>query len=160
MSEGGSTIINRALVPDLDPESLMTYPFYRPEPSNTLSRLETLRPSALYIFGETSPMSPTWARELKMKVTGTGLVGSGGAKEGRVKEVVLQDIGHLVAMEASGQCADATAAWLRQEMQRFAVEQEKYLEWTMKSLASKSTVSEEWQKRIGGPPLRSIKGKM
>jgi pimeloyl-ACP methyl ester carboxylesterase len=159
MSEDGSKIVHREMVPDLHPNSLVIFPFYRPEPPNTLARLGELRPSVLYIFGETSPMSSPDARKIKMSTTGTGLGGSGGTKEGRVKEAVLKGIGHLVAMEASDQCADAAAPWFGQEIQRFHAEMRSYLEWTKKSLIEKSTVSQEWQERVGGPPRRP-KGKL
>jgi hypothetical protein len=150
-SEDGKTLLKRELVPDMNPESLVKYPFYRPEPPNTLDRLRELRPSALFVFGATSPMSSPEARKMKMEATGTGLGGSGGAKEGRVKEVLLEGVGHLVAMEASEKCADAAAGWLGMEMKRFEAEKEKYVEWTKQSLVAKQTLSEEWKKRVGGP---------
>lgn len=160
MSEDGLTIKDRTLVPDLNPQSINRYPFYRPEPPNTFAKLDELRPSALYVFGEMSPMSSPEARNRKMEITGMGLGGSGGAKQGRVKEVVLKNVGHLVVMEASGQCADAAAVWLGCEMERFNEEQSKYLQWTKKSMASKTTMSERWKKHIGGPPSKPVKGKI
>jgi pimeloyl-ACP methyl ester carboxylesterase len=159
MNEDGSKIIHREIVPDMHPNSLVRYPFYRPEPPNTLARLGELRPSALYIFGETSAMSFPEARQEKLEATGIGLGGSGGVKEGRVAGVVLKGVGHLVAMEASERCADAIAPWIGKEMRRFHAEKKQYLEWTKKSLIDKSTLSQEWEKRIGGP-LRSSKGKL
>lgn len=158
-SEDGKTLVKRELVPDMSPESLVRFPFYRPEPPNTLARLGELRPSALFIFGDQSPMSPPWARKMKMDITGNSTGGSGGAKAGRVKEAVLEGIGHLVAMEASEKCADEVANWLGQEMKRFEEERRAYVEWTKQSLAAKSTLSEEWKKRIGGllrPPKSKI----
>lgn len=104
-------------------------------------------------------MSDEASRKTKMEVTGTGLGGSGGAKEGRVKDVVLEEIGHLVAMEASERCAEAAAPWIGQELQRFENEKKLYVEWTKKSLMEKQTLSEEWKRRIGGP-LRPPKSKM
>jgi pimeloyl-ACP methyl ester carboxylesterase len=156
----GNTILDRQLVPDMDVRNPVTYPLYRPEPPLTLSRIGQLRPSALFIFGETSPMSLPDARKYKMDITGTAPGGSGGAKEGKVKEVVLKDIGHLVAMEAADQCADAAAGWLGQELKAWRKEQEAYLQWTKKSLAEKQTLSEEWKKMIGGPPVRKPKSKI
>jgi len=88
---------------------------------------------------------------MKMDITGNSTGGSGGAKAGRVKEAVLEGIGHLVAMEASEKCADEAANWLGQELKRFEEERKAYLEWTKQSLTAKSTLSEEWKKRIGGP---------
>ena len=154
------TIVNRKLVPDMNLTQPVTYPFYRSEPPRTLARLGELRPSALFIFGETSPMSLPDSRKLKIEMTGTTTGGSGGAKEGRVKEVVLKGIGHLVAMEATGQCAESAAKWLGPELKRWEEEQKEYLEWTKKSLAEKQTLSEEWKRRVGGPPVRQPKSKI
>lgn len=152
MSEDGKTIVRPDLVPDMHPNSLVKFPFYRPEPPNTLARLTGLRPSALYVFGTASPMSAPKDQEEKLRVTGTGFGGSGGAKEGRVKAVSLDGVGHLVAMEASEKCADAAASWLGQECKRFAEERRKYAEWAKQSLEAKSTLSKEWKQRIGEPP--------
>jgi pimeloyl-ACP methyl ester carboxylesterase len=159
LSEDGSQILNSELVPDMDPNSLVKFPFYRPEPPNTFARIGELRPSALYIFGELSDMSFPEARKHKIERTGTGTGGSGGVKLGRVREKVLKGIGHLVAMEASDQCAEAAAVWLGQELKRFEAEKKSYLEWTKKSMAEKTTLSEEWGRRIGGP-MRPLKGKL
>jgi pimeloyl-ACP methyl ester carboxylesterase len=160
MSPDGKIIMHPELVPDMAPDSLIRFPFYRPEPPNTLTRLPELRPSALYIFGKESPMSSPEAREVKMKTTGTGLGGSGGAAIGRVKQVVLEGIGHLVAMEAAVQCADAAAAWLGGESKRFEVEKNAYAAWTKQSIMAKSTLSEEWKKRVGGPIRPPTKSKI
>lgn len=151
--------MNSELVPDMDRTTKLNYPFYRPEPANTLARMGQLRPSALYIFGEISPMSDEASRRVKMETTGTGLSGSGGAKEGRVKDVVLKGVGHLVAMEATERCAKAAAPWIGQEIKRFEKEKRSYVEWTKKSLVEKQTLSEEWKRRIGGP-LRPPKSKI
>src|SRR5690606_4307172 len=54
----GEKVVRRDLVPDLDPKGVeKTYPFYRPEPALTLSRLPALRPSVFYILGGTSNLS-------------------------------------------------------------------------------------------------------
>ncbi|TAQ89445.1 hypothetical protein B7494_g2220 [Chlorociboria aeruginascens] len=160
MSEDGQTVINRVLVPDMDPKSLDKFPFYRPEPPNTLARLGTLRPSVLFIFGANSPMSTPSSRKLKMETTGVAPGGSGGAKEGRVKEIVLKDIGHLVAMEASIECARAASSWLGQEVQILDNEKSRYVEWTKKSQEEKSTLSDEWKARIGRPPGKPTESKI
>lgn len=153
----GKTLLNREMVPDLREESRVNSVLYRPEPVNTLLRLPELRPSALYIFGGKSDMSQPWSRKTKMELTGAGVGGSGGALEGRVSQVVLEDIGHLVAMEDSGKCADAAAAWLGPELKRYEHAKKKYVEWTKQSMEAKTTLSEEWKKRIGGPPKRPSK---
>ncbi|RFU35408.1 Acting on peptide bonds (peptidase)/Acylglycerol lipase/Carboxylesterase, partial [Scytalidium lignicola] len=159
MSEDGEAVINRSLIPDMNPDSPVKFPFYRAEPPNTMMRLGELRPSVLYIFGGTSPMSSPPERKKKIDITGISTGGSGGAKAGRVIEITLEDVGHLVAMEASEQCADSITSWLGPEVRRFKDEREKYVEWTERSIRDKTTLSEEWQKRIGGPPTRT-KAKM
>lgn len=159
MTEGGLKITNQRLIPDLDLNSQTRYPFYRPESPNTLLRLGEVRPSVLYVFGGTSDMSFPDARKQKMDLTGCGVGGSGGAKEGRVKEKVLEGIGHLVAMEASEKCAETAADWLSQELKLYQEEKKKYIEWTKMDLTTKTTLSNEWKTRIGGP-LRPPKQKL
>lgn len=146
-SEGGETVINRDLVIDMDAR-VATYPFYRAEPPSTFARLGELRPSALYIFGETSDMSQPNSRKAKMDATGIGLGGSGGAAMGRVKEAVLKGVGHMVAMEASNQCAEVAGVWLGQELARFSEEKKAYVEWTKQSLPTKSMLSDEYLRHL------------
>lgn len=74
-----------------------------------------------------------------------------------MKEVVLQGIGHLVAQEATKECADALTPWVGKELKRWKREQEEYVEWTRKSLVEKQTLSEEWKRRVGGPLTRGGK---
>lgn len=154
VSPVGEEIVNRRMVPDMGKDDLVKYPFYRAEPPTTLSKMATLRPSVLFIVGGESPMSTPSARKQKMDVTGTGLGGSGGAKEGKVAEVVLHGVGHLVAMEATGKCADSAACWIGEQLKVFEEERREYLEWTRLDLVTKQTLSEEWKKRVGGPPVR------
>lgn len=110
--------------PVFDASNPPGYPFYRFEPLHIARRLPELKPSVLYVFGETSDISVPESRKDKMERTGAGLGGSGGAKSGRVKEVLL-DCGHLVAMERVGGCADAVAGWLEGELGRWKEERAK-----------------------------------
>lgn len=97
-------------------------------------------------------MSQLPHRKEKMDSTGTGVGGSGGTKEGRVREVVLEEIGHLVAMEAVEACADAATSWIGKEMGRWRDEERKFREeWSKKGILEKQVVSEEWKRMIGGP---------
>jgi hypothetical protein len=160
MSEDGKTIVKRNLVPDMAPDSLIKFPFYRPEPPTTLKRIAELRPGVLYVFGSLSDMSSPESCRYKVDITGTGTGGSGGAKEGMVEGVMLEGIGHLVAMEASEKCADAAAVWLGKEVTRFEKERMEYIEWTKQSFEAKTTFSEEWKRRIGPPPKPIPKSKM
>ena len=127
-----------------------SYPFYRPEPSLTFDNLPFVRPSVLYIFGGLSHLSSPEGRKEKMNLTGSGIGGSGGAKEGRVKEVVLPEHGHLIAMEAVDTCADATSAWLGAELTRWREGEDRAMRgWLQKRKGDKLVVSEEWKKRVG-----------
>ena len=157
-AQGGSgkQTINRTTHADLDPADPSTYPCYRPEKLITFRNLPFLRPSVLYIFGGESESSPPEWRKTKLERTGTGVGGSGGAQAGRVKEVVLEGIGHLVAMEAVEACADAAAMWFDQELKRWRKEEEDFnREWSKKKKQEKFMLDEEWMKRIGAKSGRS-----
>ena len=94
-------------------------------------------------------------RAEKLAITGTGVGGSGGVKEGRVKEVVLEGIGHLVAMEAVDRCADAASEWIGSELERWRKEEQEFRrEWDKKTKREKQTLSEEFKAKLGGPPGR------
>lgn len=101
-------------------------------------------------------MSQSESRETKLQNTGTGIGGNGGLKHGRVKGIVLEGIGHLVAMETPNKCAQAAAVWLKKEMQGFEQQRKAYLTWTQKSLIEKQTLSDEWKRRAKGPAKSKI----
>ena len=71
-------------------------------------------------------MSPPDLRRQKFATTGTGVDGSGGFEEGRVKEVVLEGVGHLVSMIAPGKSAHAAAGFLAGELGRWRAEEEEW----------------------------------
>jgi len=153
--EHGKEVINRLTHADFDPATPRSFPFYRPEPVRTYHNLPFVRPSVLYIFGGSSWLSPPGSRKEKMELTGSGVGGSGGVKEGRVKEVVLENTGHLVAMEAVEACADATADWLRGELKRWREEEDKFTqEWSTRTRRDKLVTSEEWKKLIDEGPSK------
>jgi pimeloyl-ACP methyl ester carboxylesterase len=91
-------------------------PFYRPEPILTHHMLPFLRPTVLYIFGEHSDLSHPIARKEKMEMTGTGVGGSGGAEAGKVVDIVIKDVGHLIAMEKPEETATLGADWIEKRM--------------------------------------------
>jgi hypothetical protein len=78
-------------------------------------------------------------------------------KKGRVEEIFLQGLGHLIAQEATTLCAEGMAPWVGKEVQRWKIGLQEYVEWTKKPLVEKQTLSEEWKRRVGGPPVK--KGK-
>ncbi|KAL8793499.1 MAG: hypothetical protein Q9195_003872 [Heterodermia aff. obscurata] len=149
----GQPILNRYTHPDLDPsvpaESL--YPFYRPESAFTFRRLPNLRPSVLYIFGGSSDISPPQWRKDKLEATGNGVGGSGGLKEGRVKGVTLDDVGHLIPMVVPKLCAEKAVEWLVPEMGRWREQEDKWTrEWKAAGRGERQVVSEEYKEKIGG----------
>ncbi|ERF74898.1 hypothetical protein EPUS_08950 [Endocarpon pusillum Z07020] len=138
---------------DMEPEIAVNLKFVRPEPLDIFRRLPNLRPSVLYIFGGDSDMSTAERRKAKMDVTGVGVGGSGGAKAGKVQEVVLPGIGHLVAMEAVGQCAESAAQWIDAELKIWNADEEEFRSlWAIKSFTEKTTIDEKWREMIGPLP--------
>jgi|SRR5687768_3110753 pimeloyl-ACP methyl ester carboxylesterase len=154
-------VVNRAAVPDLDSslsERYNVYPLYRPEPPMTWHRLPHVRPSVLYIFGGKSNLSPPELIQEKLDRTGTGVGGSGGTKERRVKGITSAEHGHLIAQEAPVLCAKEAATWVKSEMERWWVEENEFQEWAKKSQEEKTTISEEY-KSYAGKPSRPGKAK-
>ena len=160
-SSSSEVIIDRAYAPDLDPEAEDIHPFYRPESPVTFDQLPHLRPSALYIFGGKSPMSPPEVRKAKMQRTGIGVGGSGGQKEGRVKEYVLTEGDHLMPMQQVADVAEATGGWLVEEVERWRRGEEEWAkQWAKKSVEEKTMITEEWEDALGGNPRGSKQPKL
>ncbi|KAL6718670.1 hypothetical protein ACLMJK_002904 [Lecanora helva] len=116
--------LDRLILPDWDPRIGLPYLAYRPECVVAMRNLPQVRPSVLYIFGATSPLSPPKYQEQKLNQTGTGLGGSGGAAEGRVEKIVLQRTGHLVLFEKIDACAEASANWIHRWFHRWLADEE------------------------------------
>ncbi|KAM0279000.1 hypothetical protein ACHAQH_004868 [Verticillium albo-atrum] len=151
----GKTLIRPELVPDLDPalnDKYVTYPVYRAEGANTLVRLPNVRPGVLYVFGGTSDLSLPELCEEKLRLTGAGVGGSGGAKKGRVEGVTLPENGHLVPMEVPAVCAAHAARWIGREMALWREEQAEFEAWARKSVEEKTQLTDEWKKRLVRPP--------
>jgi pimeloyl-ACP methyl ester carboxylesterase len=110
---------NRITHPDITPRPEPQTPFYRGEAIFIFNQLPHLRPSVFYIFGALSYMSSLELRKAKLESTGTGVGGSGGAPEGRVKDYVMKGTGHLVPMERSSETADRCAEWISAELTRW-----------------------------------------
>lgn len=151
----------RPLDADTDPESLKThdtvfhpdiigpsnaiYPFYRHEPILLWKLLKHIRPSVLYLFGETSPISTPDHRKEKMERTGKGIGGSGGAENGRVKEVTFPGAGHALPFEAVEGVSDAVATWLKQEVIRWKEEEARIKkDWVDIQREARTSTSGEW----------------
>ena len=157
LDSAGKQVINRATHADLDPTARDTYPYYRPETVITFNNLPHLKPSVLYIFGGKSDLSPPDWRRQKMEATGVGVGGSGGAKDGRVQEVVIEERGHLVPFEAVDHCAHAVVAWLVPEMENWQNEEERFAKaWSQITRKDKTTTSEDWKRMVGGDPRAKV----
>lgn len=150
--------LNRTTHADLDPTDPHTYPFYRSEPIRLYERLGEVRPSVLYISGATSTVSSPTIDQGRLDKTGIGIGGSGGFKEGRVKLVSLDGVGHLIAQEAPERTAREVVGWWTGEVDRWRrADAELERAWFSKSLRDKQAISEEWKKHTGGPPKRAKK---
>ncbi|KAF7924912.1 hypothetical protein EAE99_006389 [Botrytis elliptica] len=113
----GRIKINHITHADMDPLAAFV-PLYRPEPRSTFYRLPSLRPSVLWLVGEKTYLRLDEMRE-GIKVTGTGVGGSGGIPDGRVKEIVMSKQGHLFPFEATSQTAKECSEWLAAELETF-----------------------------------------
>ncbi|OJJ49363.1 hypothetical protein ASPZODRAFT_1465315 [Penicilliopsis zonata CBS 506.65] len=148
--------INKTTHPDLNPDQAGASPFYRPEPLRIFAQIPHLRPSVLYIFGGKSELSTPKLRADKIAHTGTGTGGSGGVLAGRVREVCLEEHGHLLAQEAATECAIAAAPWLGAELQRWQDEERVFhAQWSKKSKVEKLTIDAEWKKHVQMPERRA-----
>lgn len=153
LDKHGERIVNWSTHADLDMTQSDTYPFYRPEIKKMFDNLPYLRPNAFYIFGGQSPLSPPKGRKQKVACTGIGVGGSGGPAEGKVKEVVFEDAGHLLPMEIVQDVAEAIGGWTAEELKRWrTLETEWQAKWESKSKEEKMMITEEWKLRVGGDP--------
>jgi hypothetical protein len=154
-----TTTINRRTHPDIDAAHPHNHPFYRPEPARIFSQLPFLRPSVLYIFAGKSDMCLPSMRADKLANTGVGLGGSGGVVAGRVRDVLLEDFGHLLAQEAVDECAEAAVAWITPEIRRWRDEEESFRkDWSRKSKVEKMTVDAKWLAHVPAPARRPKNG--
>lgn len=136
---------NRYTHPDITPMANPQSPFYRPESIITFYQLPNLRPSVLYVFGSLSHLSTPEFREDKLAMTGAGVGGSGGTKEGRVKEVVIEDTGHLIPMEKVGETAENVTQWVGGEMERWReLEKLREQEWEGKEGVQRAMIGERY----------------
>lgn len=88
-----------------------------------------------------------------MELTGIGVGGSGGAEEGRVKDVMLEGVGHLIPMIVPAMCAEKACDWLDAEAGRWWEEEERWKRgWLGKTRQERTMIGEEWKERIGGDP--------
>ncbi|OTA38214.1 hypothetical protein BTJ68_01627 [Hortaea werneckii EXF-2000] len=146
-----STEPNLQTHPDMDPASGPNAPFYRPEPIATFHRLPNLRPSVFYLFGEQSNLSTPTLKADKLAHTGTGVGGSGGVQKGRVRDVTLEGIGHLIPMEAVERTAEECTQWLVPEVEGWTAREEaERREWAAVPKDRKAVMSEQYRQTMNG----------
>ncbi|CAG8183897.1 unnamed protein product [Penicillium salamii] len=139
---------------EMFPEDIDDIPFYRPEPSHIFRRIPELKPIVLYIFGGNSDISIPAARKEKMRTTGTGIGGSGGAACGKVQEVVLP-CGHLVPMELPQESAKACTAFIDTALSYWTSESVRFLEaWERIPNDELIRIDTQWEDNIGHLPKR------
>ncbi|KAI6083547.1 prolyl aminopeptidase-like protein [Hypoxylon rubiginosum] len=129
--------VDRDGAPDFDPAMNdkpgpnHPFPFYRSEGPTVLEQLPHVRPSVLWVFGETSDANlPPSTRPEFVRMCGSGPSGSGGVDAGKVAEITIKARGHLFPMEIPGVCAEHAAAWIGREMDRYRESEREYEEWT------------------------------
>jgi hypothetical protein len=111
-TEPESAGLDRLLLPDWDVEKERPYAFSRPECWSSMRNLPFVRPSVFWVFGEYSYISSREAEEVKMRVTGTGPGGSGGAAKGMVEKALLEKGGHNLVFEQVDWSARVGADWI------------------------------------------------
>lgn len=146
----GRIKVDRSTHADLDP-LVASIPFYRPEPRSTWYKLPELRPSVLYLTGGATEMRLDEIRE-GIKLTGTGVGGSGGFVEGRVREITFPERGHLFPMEIVNETAQACATWLSDEIKRWIEEEEEWQKSRANTSSGDNLRTDEFFRRVVRPP--------
>jgi hypothetical protein len=158
--ETGRIEVPRATHADMDP-FVAANPLYRPESRSTFLRLPTLRPSCLWILGGATFLGVDEVHE-GIKTCGAGVGGSGGIAEGRVREVILPGLGHLMPFQEIKTLMEPCVVWLGEEMDRYRRMER---EWEEKRKGKSHLVVEEtWYKVLkplrGGHDKSGRKGKL
>lgn len=144
-AEDGSYI--RKPQPDLDVAQTGDRPFYSQEVNTTFRALPQFRPSCLYIYGEHSNMGGATApqRSIRLKTTGAGVGGSGGAEAGRVQERMLKG-SHYLPFESPAVVAKCAGSWVQSEMTLWAKkEEEQKASWERVPMEKRSKVDDDWK---------------
>ncbi|GAM43863.1 toxin biosynthesis protein [Talaromyces pinophilus] len=121
--------LDRLLLPDWDGEKQRPYLFSRPECWSAMTNLPFLRPSVLWVFGGKSFLSLPEAQEVKMRITGTGVGGSGGVQAGKVEKAILKDGSHMLVFEKVGWCSGTAARWIQKWFNEWLVDEKFWTEY-------------------------------
>lgn len=129
---------------DQDSEELSSKLVFRPEPVRVLAQLPLLRPSVLYVFGAISPISTPGFQLEKLRLTGTGLGGSGSVEKNQVASVVVDGFGHLLPFQAVEVCANTVNDWLNKRLEVWRRERAKHSrDWNSLDKRDKMTIDEK-----------------
>ena len=158
---GGSFHHNRLTHPDIDPSSLTLYPFYRPESAAIYQRLPAVRPPVFYIMGELSNISTTAERHEKVRMTGVGPGGSGGAVEGKVRAITLPGVGHLIPMEAVAVTAEHISLWIGETTASWIGTERMFMKQREgRDRRANLVVDDQWLEHIGeSPQAKAVKAR-
>ncbi|KAH8731125.1 Alpha/beta hydrolase family-domain-containing protein [Phaeosphaeriaceae sp. PMI808] len=141
--------VNRRTHADLTPDAAPQSPFYRGESTVVFNQLPNIRPGVLYVFGEKSFLTDDAVIEEKMRLTGSGVSGSGGRAEGRVANVMVKDAGHLIPMEKVEESALHIGKWIQKDMERYwDWETKTEEEWGSKKGIEKSVLSDRFVEEL------------
>ncbi|KAJ6024239.1 toxin biosynthesis protein-like protein [Penicillium herquei] len=146
----GRVSIPRSTHADLNPLAAFI-PMYRPEPTMTFLRLPSLRPSCLWVIGGSTYLKIDEMME-GIKVCGTGIGGSGGIPENKVKEIIIPGMGHLLPFQDVKKTVDPCSIWLREEMKRYRKVEKDWEE--LRAERNHLMVEDAWYKTLKPIPSR------
>lgn len=151
--KGNSSVLpqeDREHYADLNPDDLEPGDsFYRPEPAELFRRLSVLKPPVTFITGQSSPLAGRDLTDARLKITGTGVGGSGGIKKGRVAALEL-DCGHFVPMEKTFESAEAAASFVEAEAILWEERTQQFEEqWFRRLRPARIDLDDVWRERIG-----------
>ncbi|KAJ5273776.1 hypothetical protein N7478_008901 [Penicillium angulare] len=147
------TASQREMVPDLDPKIALRGSFYRSEFQHSWDLLPKMRPSVLYINGDSSPhFGDPSTRDRRAEITGTGVGGNGGMKLRAVQQVVIKGAGHNMPFDDHfTQVSSHVAHWLAKESQRWADGPGQRLrDWRAKEFGNQQRVSQDYTDSLPG----------
>ena len=138
----------RLSAPDLSPEH-RTHMFHRPEIALSNQILPNVRPQVLWVFGARSHINTAEGREDKLRRTGTGVGGSGGAAVGQVEEVTLAKAQHMLPLEKPQEVGQVLASWLEKQLKDYRDVEDWYrTNESGKSERDMLVLSKSWMKNV------------
>ena len=134
----------RIKYPEMGNTILQTWPFHRHEAAQVYADLPRIRPDCLFMFPAKGPMTTAEAMDDKVGRTGVGVGGNGGEKFGRVKKIIMNDVGHLAPFEKPALCAEIIGEWLGKDLNEWEERRRFERENRDDKSVSKTALSDEW----------------